>query len=670
MQSGNGGKRKKPKKKGSRFLQNAKGFAKQGIFGRGTHIDDEQFSYFINILDAMKAGLSDVEERVNMANNVFDQTNEQEIRLASNQIVSKALESLIGFVDAPHLERYFTKFGESLRPMCSDRFASHVLQKMLEIAFLRALGKDAAQKSETESDAAKRPKPDAAQIEEQYNLETEFSDEHREQCRQFVVRISKFMLNNLEDFVWDSCATHIMRTAILCLVGVHVPKIAFEKSGVDMAKYRKLYTVPEEWHEVMKEFPQRLEMWPQFPDFPYEDQTSALLGAICIALGVVDKSMLKHFGKKILMESFLKPNDEANPDDNDELKEAKNEIEVDKDKGEEEKSATKTKEANADTEPPPESEADVVLPKVFHYQSAIILLETLLSVAGAKLLTQLFAMLFSGRIAHLALQRQTNFAVQRLLNNIHEASDLESAFNELQPYTEELLQSGLTGVVSALSGACLRLGAKQAQMIAALQSALHVTRDKEKSKMFFTCLIKLKPYEVVVDDQSTFVHLHGSLIAQHLLKFNKPIFLVNSILELPAAQLAQVFNTPNGSHIVDAFMQSTYIGEKSRERLIRQLEGFYVDLAITRHGSRALEQCFKAAQEAQKLRIAKELTSKANMTKGSPFGQLIYAKYRLDTFKLSPTQWQASLSQKVEEEQKPEKMKKRTASELFKEIIN
>ncbi|EDW09988.1 uncharacterized protein LOC6580195 [Drosophila mojavensis] len=669
MQSGNGGKRKKPKKKGSRFLQNAKGFAKQGIFGRGTHIDDEQFSYFINILDAMKAGLSDVEERVNMANNVFDQTNEQEIRLASNQIVSKALESLIGFVDAPHLERYFIKFGENLRPMCSDRFASHVLQKMLEIAFLRALGKDAAQKPESESDAAKRPKPDAAQIEEQYNLETEFSDEHREQCRQFVVRISKFMLNNLEDFVWDSCATHIMRTAILCLVGVHVPKIAFEKSGVDMAKYRKLYTVPEEWHEVMKEFPQRLEMWPQFPDFPYEDQTSALLGAICIALGVVDKSMLKHFGKKILMESFLKPNDEANPDDNDELKETKNEIKVDKDKDEEEKSATKTK-ANAETEPPPESEADVVLPKVFHYQSAIILLETLLSVAGAKLLTQLFAMLFSGRIAHLALQRQANFAVQRLLNNIHEASDLESAFNELQPYTEELLQSGLTGVVSALSGACLRLGAKQAQMIAALQSALHVTRDKEKSKMFFTCLIKLKPYEVVVDDQSTFVHLHGSLIAQHLLKFNKPIFLVNSILELPAAQLAQVFNTPNGSHIVDAFMQSTYIGEKSRERLIRQLEGFYVDLAITRHGSRALEQCFKAAQEAQKLRIAKELTSKANMTKGSPFGQLIYAKYRLDTFKLSPTQWQASLSQKVEEEQKPEKTKKRTASELFKEIIN
>lgn len=62
-ESNENAKRKRPKKKGNRFMRNAKGFAKQGIFGRGTHIDDEQFSYFINILDAVKAGLEDVEER-------------------------------------------------------------------------------------------------------------------------------------------------------------------------------------------------------------------------------------------------------------------------------------------------------------------------------------------------------------------------------------------------------------------------------------------------------------------------------------------------------------------------------------------------------------------------------------------------------------------------------
>ncbi|XP_022223670.2 nucleolar protein 9 [Drosophila obscura] len=660
MQTEGNAKRKRPKKKGNRFMRNAKGFAKQGIFGRGTHIDDEQFSYFINILDAMKAGFEDVEERVNMANNVFEQTNDQEIHLASNQIVSKALESLIGFVDNEQLERYFNKFGEGLRPLCSDRFASHVLQKMLEIAFLRGLGKAAAQEVSDGPTTTKRAKPDAAQIEEEYNLETDFSDDHREKCRQFVLRISKFMLNNLEDFVWDTCASHIMRTAILCLVGMHVPKIAFEKGGAEMAKHRKLYTVPEDWHEVMKEFPQRLEMWPQFVDFPYQEHSSALLGVICLALSVADKSLLKHFGKKILVQSLLKANEEN--EDAEEKKETKIEIKDD----EEEEKPTEEKEQSTE-----EKKDAPVLPKVFHHQSSVILLETILSVAGAKLLTQLYAMLFSGRVAYLAKQQQTNFSVQRLLQHIKEVTDFEGVFTELQPHVEELLKMGYTGVVSALSAACLRLASKQAQMIAVLQSSLHVTGDKEKAKLFFNCLIKLKPSEVLASDESGFVHLHGSLIAQHVLQFNKPIFLVNCILDLPAAQLAQIFNTPNGSHIVDAFMQSKFIGEKSRERLIRQLDGFYVDLAITRHGSRVLEQCFKASQEAQQLRIAKELTAKTNMLKGSPFGRLIYAKYRLETYNLSPTQWQASLSKQLDPEQPGTKRKPaKTAAEAFKDILS
>lgn len=605
-----------------------------------------------------------------MANNVFEQTVDQEIHLSSNQIVSKALESLIGFVDAAQLERFFEKFGDNLRPMCSDRFASHVLQKMLEIAFLRGLGQAAAKEQSDASTAvsAKRAKPDAAQIEEQYNLETEFSHEHRENCQLFVLRISKFMLNNLEDFVWDACATHIMRSAILCLVGIHVPKIAFEKGGAELAKHRKLYTVPEEWHEVMKEFPQRLEMWPQFDDFPYQEHSSALLGVICLALSVVDKSMLKHFGKKILMQALLKPEEDAEGDDEKKIK-----IEIDDDDNDNDNEQHVAEKTTLEDTGEANAEPEVKLPKVFHYQCAVILLETLLSVAGAKLLTQLYAMLFSGRIAYLAQQQQTNFAVQRLLQHIKEEGDFKAIFNELQPQTEQLLKMGYTGVVSALSGACLRLCTKQAQMIAALQNALHVTGDKEKSKWFFNCLVKLKPYELITADQSGFVHLHGSLITQHVLQFNKPIFLVNCILDLPPEQLSQVFNTPNGSHIVDAFMQSKFIGEKSRERLIRQLNGFYVDLAITRHGSRVLEQCFKAAQETQKLQMAKELSGKVNMMKGSPFGRLIYAKYRLDTYKLSPSQWQASLGQNQQQVEKAETKKKRpakTASELFKDIIS
>lgn len=60
-------KRNKKKKKNAKFLSNAKGFAKQGIFGRGSHIVDDQFNYFINILDTMKNGFEDAEEKGSFA---------------------------------------------------------------------------------------------------------------------------------------------------------------------------------------------------------------------------------------------------------------------------------------------------------------------------------------------------------------------------------------------------------------------------------------------------------------------------------------------------------------------------------------------------------------------------------------------------------------------------
>ncbi|XP_067633583.1 nucleolar protein 9 [Eurosta solidaginis] len=656
-------KKRPKKKKKNKFLSNAKGFAKQGIYGRGTRIDDDQYNYFINILDAMKNGFEDAEEKVTMANNVLEQTIDQEVHLASNQIVCKVLETLIGFVNAANLERYFTAFADNFRPICSDRFASHVLQKMVEIAFLRALGKnklrnDVNREKNTagskDEPLVKRAKTDGKTIsEELYNLETEFNEEHRYNCSQFVLRVSKFLLNNLEDFVWDSCASHIMRTSILSLAGVHVAKGAFEKRGADMAKNQKLYTVPEEWVEVLKEFPQRLEMWPQFSDFPYQEHSSALLGVICISLRATNKQLLKHFGKKILMDSFLKV--EQNEDE----KEKKIEILDDNDETTENLVAEAAGREGEKIEKA--SRTNIRLPQVFEYQSAVILLETLLTVAGPKLFTQLYAMLFAGRIALLAREQLTNFLVQKLLLNIKEKDDFENVFTELFNNIEDLLKIGHTGVVEALTAACLRLGTKQAQCIVALQTSLHTpASDKQKAKSFFYCLTKLKPYEVAQNDNSGFVHLHGSLIVQHILNFNKPIFLVNCILETPAEQLVPIFNTPNGSHIVDAFLQSKYIGEKSREKFIRYMEGFYVDLAITKFGSRVVDSCYAAAQESLKARIVKELADKVNMLKGSPFGNLLYSKFRIETYKLSATQWMASLH--VNKKQKVDK--------LFKDIIN
>ncbi len=72
------------------------------------------------------------------------------------------------------------------------------------------------------------------------------------------------------------------------------------------------------------------------------------------------------------------------------------------------------------------------------------------------------------------------------------------------------------------------------------------------------------------------IHIHGSLILQELMAFNKPIKVVSSLLALSPRELSKLLSDPCGSHITDAFMASTTIGEKSREGLVKSLKArFY-----------------------------------------------------------------------------------------------
>lgn len=56
-----------------------------------------------------------------------------------------------------------------------------------------------------------------------------------------------------------------------------------------------------------------------------------------------------------------------------------------------------------------------------------------------------------------------------------------------------------------------------------------------------------------------------------MLEFNKPIKMVNSILNMEPNELKNLFSDPKGSHIIDTFMQSMTVGEKSREKLIYRM---------------------------------------------------------------------------------------------------
>lgn len=55
--------RNKIKKRKKKFLANAKGFGKTGNFGRGTRLLGDEWSYFINIMDAIRQGFDSLDDK-------------------------------------------------------------------------------------------------------------------------------------------------------------------------------------------------------------------------------------------------------------------------------------------------------------------------------------------------------------------------------------------------------------------------------------------------------------------------------------------------------------------------------------------------------------------------------------------------------------------------------
>ncbi|XP_055528145.1 nucleolar protein 9 [Wyeomyia smithii] len=583
---------KKRKSAGKRFLQNAKGFGRKNSFGRGAELDQEEYSYFVGILEATTAisGVDDSEEFCTMANNVFEQINGKEIKTASNQLSSRVLENLLGYTDEQNLQHLMTQFGDNFRVVCCDKFASHVLQKALLVAMLRCSGALQPAKNGT----GKKQKTDIAR-EVTYNLKQDFSVDHRKVCAKFVKKVAKFLLNNLEEFVWDSFGNYVTRQCIMNLAGIAELKMGKGESP----EVRKL-VVPEKWFKLIIEFCSRLLAWPQFSELPYSEFTSALLQSLLVALDrAEDKFQLLQLSEKLLASFLL----EASED-----------------------------EEESETEPTKK------LPKVFHHDSSIRLLEVVLSVVDSDFLkNQLYKKLFQGNVIPLSQSRMTNFAIQKLLNNLSDKHILEVIFSELDEGIEEILKLGHTGIVAALAKACSRLSCQQGKFVKLLLDALHCS--EATGEKLLTSVLKLMPPEVLVEQSSAPINLHGSIILQSVLDFNKPIKMVTAILDTKNDHLAKIFTDPKGSFVANAFIGSKFVGEKSREKLVRHLEGCYMDLALSLHGSHVLELLYETSSPSQKESIVRELAERLAQLNSKPWGKIINQKLRVDAYRQNPTQW-------------------------------
>ncbi|XP_011504386.1 PREDICTED: nucleolar protein 9 [Ceratosolen solmsi marchali] len=567
MESQNENSHKNMKRKKRRSaMQMAKKFARRRNYDG--ELDTETYQYMVHVLEIIRSEFPTMSDKQIFVDNVYQQTNGREIEFARNQVGSRVLDSLIKYAGFDTIVRFAESFNEVLRPFNSDRFASHVLQKLICVCAHRGNITDAEDHADTEkvkhSEALK------------YN--------------EIALKLCKYSINNVEEFIWDMYANHVLRTAIECLGGL----IDLSENNDKKKFCPNLHTrrkVIKEYTDLLIATCQRLYDLPQFPEFNHDNLTSGLVQSTLYSLKGIDSDLNSCIIKKICNDCFT---------GNDENK----------------------------------------LSNIFLNECSMRLLEVCLSVSEPKDYTIIYERFFENHLGELSLMKGANFSVQRLFEHCHTKEIMEKIFDEISEHLKDILLKGHTGIFSSLAKACGRLRAKQGSFINIICKILNCEQNDRQTHIV-SLVSTLKTYEEYQNEGKTKlpINLHGSLTVQAMLNFNKPIKIVNSLLGISAEELSELFDDPKGSRIMDAFMDSEYIGEKSRDKLAKCLQGTWAKLACSTHGSRSLDKVWAWAKQNQKLIIMEELADIGESLRSTNAGRIISTKLNVALFARNKQDW-------------------------------
>lgn len=588
---------KKRKKKRSN-MQMAKKFARRR--NHGTDLDTETYQYMVRILELMREDFPSVEEKLMFINNVYEQSVGHEVEYSKNQVGSRVLESLLKYASLETIQRFTDALSPSMRPISSDRFASHVLEKIIVVCA------DRGNKSKNVSET-----PNSKETKNVQDIVIDVKESEVKSYNDIVIKLSKYLINNIEEFVWDTYANHLLRTVVECLGGL-IDTSDGQNRTKQMLNSIERREVIQEYKDFLIDACNRLYNWPQFLEFGRDELTSGLLQSILYSLKDIDKNLTNSFVKKITKECFT-------------------------------------------------SNEDGKLSNIFDCESSIRLLEACLAVAKSKSFDHIYEEYFKGNLKSLCITQGTIFSVQKLLDHCESKETFEEIFEEIEALFSDILQAGYTGILVSVANASKRLQTKQGAYLTMIIKMLGCDTSEEKQYQIIKCISTLKKQnelESLKEDQIELpIHLHGSLIVQAVLNFNKPIKIVNSLLALNNEQLLNLISNPKGSRIVDAYMDSKYIGEKSRDKLAKKLQGCWAQLAQSTHGSRCLDKIWIWSHQKQRMFIMEELAAAGEILRASKSGKIISNKLNVPLFVRNKKDW-------TESQGKEEKMKA-----LFADII-
>lgn len=202
-------------------------------------------------------------------NSLGSETEGKEVDLSSNQLVSRVIESILPMASEETIVRFGEAFTPSLRTIVSDSFASHVLEKLLEVT------------SSTKWRTSEK-------------LTTWFE------------KTSMYVLNNFEDFTFDKYGSFVMKKVLECLSGlVEAPsdpvalkfKVFRNSVGIELFGLRQ---ANPKWEKMLHTFATRFAAWPQLNDLKERAETSRLVQNV---IQTVNRTTIK--GSKELVKQLI-----------------------------------------------------------------------------------------------------------------------------------------------------------------------------------------------------------------------------------------------------------------------------------------------------------------------------------------------------------------------------
>ncbi|XP_058483643.1 nucleolar protein 9 [Solea solea] len=282
-------------------------------------------------------------------------------------------------------------------------------------------------------------------------------------------------------------------------------------------------------------------------------------------------------------------------------------------------------------------------------QASSHLLEMIIQLSHKSLLRDLYKNHLKGQLVDLALHPIANFPIQRLTAASAKHKMFVNLFDELVQGVEAILAVGHMGVIVQLAESCAESEEKQDEMMQCLLHAFHCAEPGSRLVCCLPLFMSLLAYEVYyhtdTDEGSTQTEVplssicyHGSRLVQALARFKERSLLLSSLRTLNPADLLKLASDPAGSHVLQALITTS--SDKGRGKILRRLEGLYVQLACSRLGSRVLEAIWNSASVNQRQSIAQELVPSESQLRSNQFARHVWAKFALSHFLHRRAHWQ------------------------------